>query len=236
MSKTPIHTIAVEKQEDLIAKTIAYVKVELKDAESGHDWLHISRVYNNALAINAEEKGDNLLVSLSALLHDIADSKFHNGDETIAPAKIRAWFVKYNEDEGSTVVSDPLIEEILLIVNNMSYHSSMEGNVGYNSLELQIVQDADRLDALGAIGVARCLTYGGYKNRPIYDPAIEPKLNMTKEEYKNHKGPSLNHFHEKLFKLKDLINTTKGKAIAESRTKYMVEFLQQFYGEVAGTR
>ena len=165
--------------EDKIAKTIAFVKEKLADAEGGHDWFHIERVYKNAILISKSEHVDALVVAFGALLHDIADSKFHNGDETV-------------------------------------------------------VQDADRLDAIGAVGIARCFNYGGFKNRPLYNPDIKPNLNMSKEAYKSSIAPTINHFYEKLLLLKDKMNTKTGHKIALQRHEYMESFLKQFYREWNG--
>lgn len=212
----------------LIHKTILFVKEQLKNAEGGHDWFHIQRVYNNALKIAEFEECDLLTVQLGALLHDIADSKFYNGDETVGPALAR----KFLESEGAP---EDVISHVENIIKNISFKG---GNFmpDFNSAELQIVQDADRLDALGAIGIARAFNYGGFKNRPLYNPEIAPQLSMTKEEYKNNNAPTLNHFYEKLLLLKDRMNTKTGKEMAEARHKYMEGFLSQFYAEWEGER
>lgn len=210
----------------LIEKTIAYVKKELQHAEAGHDWFHIERVYNNALHLLQTEQADRLVVQLAALLHDIADSKFHGGDETIGPKKARIFM-------ESIRVPDETIEHVVKIIENISYKG---GNFQrtFHSKELDITQDADRLDAIGAIGIARAFQYGGFKNRVIHNPEEAPKLGMTKEAYKKHEGSTINHFYEKLLLLKDLMNTTAGKEIAEKRHQYMQHFLSQFYAEWDG--
>ncbi|WP_297333291.1 HD domain-containing protein [Flavobacterium sp.] len=212
----------------LIHKTILFVKEQLKNAEGGHDWFHIQRVYNNALKIAESEECDLLTVQLGALLHDIADSKFHDGDETVGPALAR----QFLESEGAP---EGVISHVENIIKNISFKG---GNFerAFNSAELQIVQDADRLDALGAIGIARTFNYGGFKNRTLYNPEIAPQLNMTKEEYKNNNAPTLNHFYEKLLLLKDRMNTRTGKEMAEARHRYMEGFLSQFYAEWEGER
>lgn len=207
-----------------IDKTIEFVKQTLAGAEAGHDWFHIERVYKNAIAINAVEKADDLIVSLAALLHDIADAKFNNGDEEIGP-KIAGDFLKTLDLDIQT------IHHVQQIIRNLSYKSSL-GTITFHSKELDVVQDADRLDAIGAIGIARAFTYGGYKNRVLYDPEIKPQLNMTKEEYKNSAAPTINHFYEKLLLLKDLMTTAAGKKLAEQRHDFMLAFLDQFYTEV----
>ncbi len=211
----------------LIDNTILFVKQQLENAEGGHDWFHIERVYKNALLIAQEEEDCDLtVVKLSALLHDIADSKFHNGDEQVGPKTARTFL----ESQG---VSEEIIAHVIAIIENISFKG---GNFEkqFHSKELDIVQDADRLDAIGAIGIARTFNYGGFKNRPLYNPAIQPNLNMNKEEYKNNNAPTINHFYEKLLLLKDKMNTETGKQIAEKRHAYMVNFLSQFYAEWEG--
>lgn len=212
--------------ELVINNTVSFVKKTLRGAEGGHDWFHIERVYKNALLLLKEEKADAFVVALGALLHDIADSKFHNGDETIGP-QVAENFLK------SQQVSSEVIDHVVQIIKNISYKG---GNVQrkFSSKELDVVQDADRLDALGAIGIARTFNYGGFKNRAIYNPEIAPKLDMTKEEYKNSTAPTINHFYEKLLLLKDKMNTTTGKEIAQKRHDFMLLYLQQFYKEWEG--
>lgn len=211
-----------------ISKTITFVKEQLKGAEGGHDWFHIERVYNNAMLIAKNENVDVLVVALGALLHDIADSKFHDGDETVGPKVAREFLFSINAN--STV-----IEHVIQIIENISFKG---GNVAqkFKSLELDVVQDADRLDAIGAIGIARTFNYGGFKNRTIYDPEIKPNLTMTKEEYKASTAPTINHFYEKLLLLKDRMNTKSGKKIALERHQYMLGFLEQFYAEWNGKK
>lgn len=212
----------------LINNTILFVKQQLENAEGGHDWFHIERVYKNALLIAREEECDILIVKLGALLHDIADSKFHNGDESIGPKIAR----EFLESQG---LKEESIQHIIAVIENISFKG---GNFEkkFNSKELEIVQDADRLDALGAIGIARTFNYGGFKNRVLYNPRIQPNLNMNKEEYKNSESPTLNHFYEKLLLLKDKMNTPTGKKLAEGRHKYMELFLSQFYAEWDGEK
>ena len=212
----------------IIDKTILFVKEKLENAEGGHDWFHIERVYKNAVLIAQGEGCDLTIVKLGALLHDIADSKFHNGDETVGPRTARTFLTSENVDEATIV-------HVINIIENISFKG---GNFEkkFHSKELEIVQDADRLDAIGAIGIARCFNYGGFKNRALYNPAIAPKLNMSKEEYKNSDSPTLNHFYEKLLLLKDKMNTETGKKIALERHKYMENFLSQFYAEWEGEK
>jgi uncharacterized protein len=212
----------------IIDKTILFVKEQLENAEGGHDWFHMERVFKNAILIAQEEACDLTVVKLGALLHDIADSKFHDGDESVGPKTARAFLESENVDEETIV-------HVINIIENISYKG---GNFEkkFNSKELEIVQDADRLDALGAIGIARCFNYGGFKNRALYNPAIAPKPNMSKEEYKNSESPTLNHFYEKLLLLKDKMNTETGKKIAQERHQYMENFLSQFYAEWDGEK
>lgn len=216
------------KTTKLIDTTILFVKETLAQAEGGHDWFHIERVCKNALLIAATEVCDIEIVQLGALLHDIADSKFHNGDETIGPKTARAFL------EGQNVSSET-IDHVIAIIENISFKG---GNVKrkFSSIELDIVQDADRLDAIGAIGIARTFNYGGFKNRALYHPEISPNLSMTKEEYKNNEAPTINHFYEKLLLLKDKMNTPTGKQIAQERHRYMEGFLEQFYAEWEGRK
>jgi uncharacterized protein len=211
---------------DLINKTILFVKEKLANAEGGHDWFHIQRVYKNALLIAKGENCDETVVKLGALLHDIADSKFHGGDETVGPKVAR----EFLENEG---VSEATIEHIIQIIDNISFKGGNNKKT-FSSIELDIVQDADRLDAIGAIGVARAFNYGGFKNRAMHNPEIAPQLSMTKDEYKNSQAPTINHFYEKLLLLKDKMNTETGKQIAEQRHQYMQGFLAQFYAEWDG--
>ncbi|WP_417859664.1 HD domain-containing protein [Winogradskyella sediminis] len=213
----------------LIASTIAFVKQELKTAEGGHDWFHTERVYKNALLIATKEPVDQLIVGLAALLHDIADSKFYNGDESVGPKKARKFLLENNVD--STV-----IEHVTQIIEHMSFKNSFDLETSFSSKEMEVVQDADRLDAIGAIGIARCFNYGGFKNRPLYNPHIKPNLKMTKAEYKNSEAPTINHFYEKLLLLKDQMNTKTGKRLAEERHKYMESFLNQFLAEWEGKK
>ncbi len=216
-------------KEQILQNTIIYVKETLEDAEGGHDWFHIQRVLNNATLIAKGEDVDLFIVQLGALLHDIADAKFYDGDESIGPKKARNFL------EGQEV-SEEIIAHIENIIKYVSFKSSLSGNVPFASLELDVIQDADRLDAIGAIGIARCFNYGGFKNRVLYDPEISPKLDMSKEEYKKSASPTINHFYEKLLLLKDKMNTTTGKQIAKDRHIYMEDFLAQFYDEWNGRK
>lgn len=210
----------------IIQNTIDFVKKSLIDAEGGHDWFHIERVYNNARHIASSEEADPLVVALGALLHDIADSKFHNGDEEVGPKTARDFLQRQQ-------VQPQVIEHVVKIIENISFKGGKVSR-DFNSIELDIVQDADRLDALGAIGIARTFNYGGFKGRALYDPSIPPNLHMTKEEYKASTAPTINHFYEKLLLLKDRMNTVTGRQMAEERHRFMETFLQQFYLEWKG--
>ncbi len=216
---------------ELIDKTTAFVKETLSNAEGGHDWFHIERVLNNAQLIAKGEKANQLVVILGALLHDIADPKFHDGDETLGPKIAREFLMAQN-------VSTTLISEVVEIIEHISFKNSFskESQQQKRSLEFAIVQDADRLDALGAIGIARAFNYGGYKNRELYNPAVTPNPNLTKEAYKKAKSPTINHFYEKLLLLKDQMNTKTAKKIAAKRHRYMEKFLDQFYDEWKGIK
>lgn len=212
--------------DSLIQKTVDFVKAELTEAESGHDWWHIYRVWQLSKHIAEKEQVNLVVVELGALLHDIADSKFHGGDESIGPKMARNFLEKQAVEEG-----------VIVQVENIIRHISFKGgnhDQSYRSRELDVVQDADRLDAMGAIGIARTFNYGGFKNRAIYDPNIPPKLDMTKEEYKKSTAPTINHFYEKLLLLKDRMNTETGKLMAQQRHQFMEQFLEAFYKEWEG--
>lgn len=209
-----------------IQKTIDFVKKTLANAEAGHDWFHIERVFKTSLTINLKENGDESVVAFAALLHDIADPKFNNGDEELGPNVAESFLKSINIDSET-------VKHVKLIIQNMSFKNSFDG-AGFTSKEMQIVQDADRLDAIGAIGIARAFTYGGFKNRVLYDPAIKPEQHLTKETYKNTTAPTINHFYEKLLLLKDMMNTVGGKAIAKERHEFMLLYLDHFYKEWEG--
>ena len=208
---------------EIINKTVQFVRTTLQNAEGGHDWWHIQRVHTNAKLIAATENCDLLTVELAALLHDIADSKFHKGDEEIGPITAGNFLHSINVD-GHIIV------HVQQIIRHISFKSGFD-KLSFQSPELSIVQDADRLDAIGAIGIARAFNYGGFKGREIYNPEVKPNLNMNKEEYKNTTAPSINHFYEKLLLLKDKMNTTTCKKLAQQRHAFMEIYLQQFFME-----
>ncbi len=211
------------KEAQLISQTGDYVKEVLQNAEGGHDWFHTQRVYWMACHLARETGADLLTVSLGALLHDIADSKFHGGDETVGPRMATSWLTEFELDSR-------VIQSVIEIVKEISFKGGHQDGIR-RSLEFQVVQDADRLDALGAIGIARTFNYGGYKNRAIYDPEIPPKPGQSKEEYKNSQAPTINHFYEKLLLLKDRMHTDAARKIAEQRHQVMVNYLDEFYQE-----
>lgn len=208
---------------ELINKTIELVKEKLEGTESGHDWFHIERVWKLSLKIQEKEGGDKLVIELAALLHDIADPKFNNGDETIATKIVTEFLTEQKVDQE-------IITKVVFIIENMSFKNRNDAPKDL-PLELKIVQDADRLDAIGAIGIARTFNFGGYKNNLMYHPDIQPKLAQSKDEYKKSNGTTINHFYEKLLLLKDLLNTKTAKEIAEHRHQFMLQFLDEFYKE-----
>lgn len=214
--------------EAVIQQTVAFVKQTLANAEGGHDWWHIHRVWQLSKQIAASENADLFVVELGALLHDIADSKFQNGNEEIGPQMAKEFLSSLGVDEKAII-------HVEKIIFNISFKGGKESQQ-FKSPELDIVQDADRLDALGAVGIARTFNYGGFKNRELYNPDIHPNLNMSKEEYKNSTAPTLNHFYEKLLLLKDRMNTPTGKLLAEKRHRFMEEYLDQFYKEWNGEK
>lgn len=214
----------------LIQQTIDFVKKTLEDAEGGHDWFHIERVFNTACFLAKEETADTLVVQLAALLHDIADPKFHGGDEDVGPKTAAEFMLRANVD-------DETIQHVVNIIRHMPFKNNLAGNKAtFSSKELHLVQDADRLDAIGAIGIARTFNYGGFKNRELYNPAIPPNLKMTKEEYKKSNAPTINHFYEKLLLLKDRMNTETAKKLAAQRHQFMLYYLDRFYQEWNGKR
>ena len=210
----------------IIQQTVQYVQKTLENAEGGHDWWHIYRVWKTAKNIAKYEKVDLLIVELGALLHDIADSKFHDGDEEIGPKKAAEFL-------NSISVEEEVIMHVVQIIKNISFKGGKVAR-SFSSKELDVIQDADRLDAIGAIGIARTFNYGGFKNRAIYNPNIKPNLKMNKEQYKNSDAPTINHFYEKLLLLKDLMNTETGTRMAQKRHDFMATYLKEFYAEWEG--
>jgi len=213
-------------QRAIVERCADFVRQELAQGEKGHDWWHIERVWRNACRIAENEPANLFVVELAALLHDIADSKFFGGDEEIGPMKAASYL-------RSLRVDDEVTEQVVQIIRHISFKGGNQV-AGYNSPELMVVQDADRLDALGAIGIARAFHYGGFKNRLLYHPDIKPNLKMTREEYKKSDAPTINHFYEKLLLLKDRMNTPSGKALAARRHAFMEQFLAEFEREWQG--
>ena len=218
-------------EQHIVEQTKSFVKKTLEGAEGGHDWFHIQRVYNNAKLIAEGENVNLFVIELGALLHDIADSKFHDGDESIGPKKAASFL-------RSIEVEEEIIEHIVYIISNVSFKTNLDKNRAnqFISEELKVIQDADRLDAIGAIGIARAFNYGGYKNRALYDPSILPELNHSKESYKNSKSPTINHFYEKLLLLTEQMNTVTARKVAQSRHQFMEQYLEQFKDEWNGNR
>ena len=210
----------------IISKTCKFVENRLAGDGSGHDWWHIFRVWTLAKKIAVEEKAQLETVELGALLHDIADWKFHGGDDSIGPTMAQE-FLSNND------VDPQVIESVVDIVSTISYKGAGVATP-MKTLEGKIVQDADRLDAIGALGIARTFAYGGYKNRLIYHPDEKPVLHQSYADYKNNKGHTINHFYEKLLLLKERMNTKTGKRIADGRHQFMQSFLEQFYREWDG--
>lgn len=215
-----------KEQKELIAKTAAYVRAELGREATGHDWLHVERVWHNARLIGKGSGADMYVVELAALLHDIADWKFHGGDASAGPKKAAAWLRGLGVDKDT-------VRHVASIIEKSSFKGAKVRN-RINTPEGRIMQDADRLDALGAIGIARAFAYGGAKGRDIYAPAVKPVLHKSARAYSGSAGPTINHFHEKLLLLKDLMNTPKGRRTAAGRHRFMREFLRRFAAETAG--
>ncbi len=212
------------ERDQIIQKTIKFVHQQLENQGAGHDFLHVSHVWENSKLIAKGEKiNDTFIIELGALLHDIADFKFHDGNEKIGGEIARKWLLTLELNEND-------IRRITHIVDNVSFKGELSKNK-MRSIEGKIVQDADRLESIGAIGIARCFTYGGSKSIPIYDPSIKIKRRMTKKQFKKHQGTSVNYFYEKLLLLKDLMNTKTAKKIANKRHKYMLNFLKEFFIE-----
>ena len=205
-----------------IDKTKEFVKNKLYGEGSGHDWFHIERVYNLAKYIGKKEKADSFIVEMCALLHDIDDWKFSNTNDI--QTTVTENFLKSINIDGSS------LEQIIKIIQTMSFKGGIVDST-QTTIEGKVVQDADRLDAIGAIGIARTFAYGGHKNRLIYDPDIKPMDFKSLEEVKNAENHTINHFYEKQLKLKDLMNTDTAKELAEKRHKFMENFLEEFYEE-----
>ncbi len=211
---------------DIISQTADFIKAKLSGEGSGHDWFHIERVWKSALHIGERENVNMFVVELAALLHDIADWKFSGGDESAGPREARRWLEQLNVDEKT-------IAHVCEIIKDLSFKGAGV-RTAMKTREGMVVQDADRLDAMGAIGIARAFAYGGMKQREIHNPASAPTLHQSFEEYKNSRGTTVNHFYEKLLHLKDLMNTDTAKQIAAKRHAYMEQFLYCFLWEWEG--
>lgn len=217
------------KKAQIVKKTKAHLRIEFAKDGTGHDWWHIERVFNNATAIAKKEKGADLfIVQLGALLHDIADFKFHGGDDTIGGKVAAQWLKRVGADEAT-------IQKVVHIVDNVSF-KGLGVKSKMQSIEGKIVQDADRLDAIGAIGVARAFAYGGHKGRPIYNPEGKAKNHKSFASYKKGSDSSVHHFYEKLIHVKDLMNTRAGKQMAAARHKYIEGYLKEFHAEWEGLK
>jgi uncharacterized protein len=215
-------------QEDILEATADHIRNLLAGDSSGHDWHHIERVWKTAVTIGRGEHADLFVVQLAALLHDIADWKFHGGDDTAGPRAARAWLERFNVDES-------IIEHVCEIIATLSFKGAGVATP-MRTIEGQCVQDADRLDAIGAVGIARAFAYGGHKGRALYDPAVPPTPHASFGAYKTNAGPTINHFYEKLLLLKDRMNTAVGRQLAAERHKFMEQYLTQFFAEWSGER
>lgn len=209
-----------------VEKTAEHVRHMLHADHTGHDWWHIERVRKNAVRIAEEQHADVFVVELAALLHDIADWKFHDGDDSAGPREARLWLEKLK-------VETEVIDRVCTVVKEVSFKGAGVQTLP-STLEGKIVQDADRLDALGAIGIARAFAYGGFKGNEIYNPEIPPILHQSFEEYKHGRSTTINHFHEKLLLLKDRMNTAAGKRLAEERHRFLQTYLERFLAEWEG--
>jgi uncharacterized protein len=213
-------------QQAIVDATATHVRQVLAGEGTGHDWWHVERVWRVARRIAQQEQVDLFVVDLAALLHDIADWKFHGGDESAGTRAARAWLEFMGVDQDT-------VGHVCGIVHDLSFRgANVAASMG--SREGMVVQDADRLDALGAIGIARAFAYGGFRNRPLYDPGIQPQLHDSFEAYKRSEGTTINHFYEKLVLLKDRMHTPTGRQLAEERHQFMLDFLQHFFDEWEG--
>ena len=215
------------QKEKIINAVFEEMRSALKNERSGHDWWHIYRVWKLAKAIGKKEKADLFVVELASLVHDIADWKLHGGDEAIGPQRAKNVLQKHD-------VPQTIIEKVCGIISSIAFQGAQVERLDVQTIEGKVVQDADRIDALGAIGIGRTFTYGGHIGRIIYDPTIEPTMHASKEEYIHITETTINHFYEKLLLLKDQMNTKTGKNIAAKRHKFMEWFLKEFYREWDG--
>ena len=213
-------------KNQIIIQTAKYIKLRLNGEGSGHDWWHVYRVWKNAVHIAESEEADLFIVELAALLHDIADWKFNDGNDDIGPQMAKEWLESLNVEENVVV-------HVCNIIQDISFKGACVAT-NMKTKEGMIVQDADRLDAMGAIGISRAFAYGGSKGREMYNPELKPENHNSFEQYKNSKGSSINHFYEKLLLLKELMNTETARKIAEKRHVFMEEYLSEFFLEWEG--
>jgi uncharacterized protein len=215
-------------QADIVKQTAEHVRALLADDSSGHDWWHIQRVRQNAAYIAAREGADLFVVDLAALLHDIADWKFHDGDDSLGPRRAGEWL-------SGLDVDPPTIGHVTDIIAHLSFKGAGVPTP-MTTLEGRVVQDADRLDAIGAVGIARTFAYGGHAGQAMADPNVAPRPHDSFEAYKKGRGPTINHFYEKLLLLRDRMNTRTARALAAERHRFMEEFLTRFHAECDGPR
>lgn len=209
--------------ERVLAETEAFVRGRMEGEGTGHDWWHVHRVRRMALRLAREEGADPFVVELAALLHDVADHKFHGGDETAGPRAAREWLRGLGVDGA-------VVEHVARIIAELSFKGAGVPTP-MSTPEGRVVQDADRLDAIGAIGIARTFAYGGSRGRPLHDPEATPEAHASFEAYKASRGPTVNHFHEKLLLLRDRMNTPAARRVAEERHRFMETFLERFHRE-----
>jgi uncharacterized protein len=213
-----------EQQQRIIAAAAAWARAKLEKDSSGHDWWHIDRVVQMTRTIARAERADAFVCELAALLHDMADEKL-NDDPQAADLELKQWL-------ANSGVEAEAAEHVLEIIHTMSFKGGSRPPM--RTTEGRVVQDADRLDAIGAVGISRVFAYSGAKKRPIHDPDLPPRGQLTEEEYRNGRDTAINHFYEKLLKLRELMNTTSGKEIAEERHRFMETYLERFYSEWDG--
>ncbi len=212
----------------ILLKTEEFIREKLAGDSSGHDWWHIDRVRRNAVHIARDEGADLYVVELAALLHDVADWKFHGGDDSIGPRTARDWLTRHEVDPT-------VIDHICEIIATVSFKGAGVATE-MSTIEGKCVQDGDRLDAIGAVGIARAFAFGGHFGRAMYDPEVPPEQHQTFAAYKSKGGPTINHFYEKLLLLKNRMQTATGRRLATERHQFMEQFLDQFFGEWRGDR
>ncbi len=212
----------------ILLKTEAFIREKLAGDSSGHDWWHIDRVRRNAVHIARDEGAEIYVVELAALLHDVADWKFHGGDDSIGPRTARDWLTRHE-------VPPTVIDHVCEIIATVSFKGAGVATE-MSTIEGKCVQDGDRLDAIGAVGIARAFAFGGHFGRAMYDPDVPPEQHQTFAAYKSKGGPTINHFYEKLLLLKDRMQTATGRRLATERHQFMEQFLDQFFGEWRGDR